>query len=114
MPIFQDDLGGGRNTPPAKSSISSLTNSPLDRNQIARKVSEESIRTELCEGLLPDSPEDKEGNGTGNLRTSFTFPILGTSDRVELIERLKRGQSAAWLPNRNVSNYAIYFCQPNL
>jgi hypothetical protein len=104
MPIFQDDLGGGQRTPPPKPGIS-LSNSPLDRSQIGRKVSEESIRTELCEGPLLDSPEDNKGESAGNLNTGFTFPILGTSDRVELIERLKRGQSAAWLPNRNVSSH---------
>lgn len=103
MPIFQDDLGGGQGTPPAKPGTSPLLNSPLDRNRIARKLSEESIRTELCEGPLPDTPEDSNGVSTGNSNTSFTFPILGTSDRVELIERLKKGQNAAWLPNRNVS-----------
>ena len=105
MPIFQDDLGSGRGTPPTKPGISPLSNSPLDRNQIARKISEESIRTDLCEGPLPDSPDGHKDRPAGNLNTSFTFPILGTSDRVELIERLKRGQSAAWLPNRNVRDF---------
>jgi hypothetical protein len=36
------------------------------------------------------------------LDSSFKFPTHGTSDRVELIERLKRGESPTWLPNRNV------------
>jgi hypothetical protein len=108
MPIFQDDqddLGGGRNTPPGKPEIAPLSNSPLDRSQVTRKLSEESIRTELCEGPLPDSPEDNKINSAGDLNTGFTFPILGTSDRVELIERLKRGQNATWLRNRNVRIY---------
>jgi hypothetical protein len=103
MPIFQDDLGCDRGTTPPKPGITPLPNSPLDRNQMARKASEESIRTELCEGPLPDSPDNK-APANGDLKTDFAFPILGTSDRVELIERLKRGQSATWLPNRNVRN----------
>jgi hypothetical protein len=67
-----------------------------------RKVSEESIRTELCEGPVPDTPEDEPSLPTRGLESSFKFPIHGTSDRVELIERLKRGESPTWLPNRNV------------
>lgn len=107
MPIFQDDqddLRGGRHTPPGKPEIAPLSNSPLDRSQVTRKLSEESIRTELCEGPLPDSPENNKPNSAGDLNIGFTFPILGTSDRVELIERLKRGQNATWLPNRNLES----------
>lgn len=105
MPIFQDDLGSGRGTPPTKPGLSSLSNSPQDRNQVSRKASEESIRTDLCEGPLLDSPDHHKESSARNLNESFTFPILGTSDRVELIERLKRGQSAAWLPNRNLESF---------
>lgn len=68
-----------------------------------RKVSEESIRTELCEGPVPDSPEDERPFATAGLASNFKFPqTAGTSDRVELIERLKRGESPTWLPNRDV------------
>ena len=103
MPIFQDDLGNGESTSPAKPGTSPLLNSPLDRNKLSRKASEESIRTDLCEGPVLDSPEESNGGSARDLNADFTFPILETSDRVELIERLKRGQNAAWLPNRNVS-----------
>ena len=108
MPYFQDDLGNAQGTSPAKLGTSPLSKSPLDRNKIGRKESEESIRTDLCEGPLPDSLEDNNGIPTGGLHTGFAFPILGTSDRVELIERLKRGQNAAWLPNRNVGCCALH------
>ena len=69
---------------------------------IARKDSEESIRTELCEGLVPDTPEEEKNIPALELDTSFGFPYNGSSDRGELIERLKRGDSPNWLPNRNV------------
>jgi hypothetical protein len=69
---------------------------------ITRRVSEESIRTELCEGPILDSPEDERIIPTRALESNFKLPIHGTSDRVELIERLKRGESPTWLPNRNV------------
>ena|ERR1700710_2343177 len=106
MPIFQDDFGGGRSTPPTKPKISPPLDSPLHRDTITRRVSEESIRTELCEGPLPDSPDDNRGRGSPpeGLQAGFAFSIHGTSDRVELIERLKKGQSPTWLPNRNVSH----------
>lgn len=71
-----------------------------------RKVSEESIRTELCEGPVLDSPEDERQFPTAGLMSNFKFPVNGTSDRVELIERLKRGESPTWLPNRNVRKFA--------
>jgi len=67
-----------------------------------RKVSEESIRTDLCEGPVPDSPEEERPFATAGLASNFKFPRSGTTDRVELIERLKRGESPTWLPNRNV------------
>ena len=67
-----------------------------------RKVSEESIRTDLCEGPVPDSPEEERPFATAGLASNFRFPKSGTADRVELIERLKRGESPTWLPNRNV------------
>lgn len=108
MPIFQDDIGSGRNTPPEELEASPPLNSPLDRSQIVRKVSEESIRTDLCEGPLPDNPGNKEEDFATDLNTDLAFPILGTSDRVELIERLKRRQSATWLRNRNVSNFSLF------
>src|SRR4051812_36383439 len=103
MPIFQDDFGGGPGTPPVKSKISPLSSSPLERNTIARKASEESIRTDLCEGPLPDTLEDSTESRLSELQHGFTFSVHGTSNRVELIERLKKGESPKWLPNRNVS-----------
>ena len=102
MPIFQDDLGGGRGTPPIKPAKSPLSNSPLDRNVIARKLSEESIRTELCEGPVSESLEERRGTPAKDLNTTFALPLHGTSDRIELIQRLKNGESPTWLPNRNV------------
>ena len=63
--------------------------------QLSRKLSEESIRTELCEGPVPDSP--------ARPMTPEQFAPTTCSDRAELIERLKRGESPTWVPNRHVS-----------
>lgn len=63
---------------------------------MSRKISEESIRTELCDGPIPD---DQFPN------TTTPGPDLAsntTSDRIELIERLKKGESPAWSPKRHV------------
>lgn len=68
-----------------------------------RTRSEESIRIEDCDGPIPDVPmndsssvEDKHGNDTGPSENLCT-------DRAELIERIKRGESPTWVPNQAVS-----------
>lgn len=103
MPIFQDDLSVDNGSPPLEPTIPSEPDSPEnDGSGLRRKVSEESIRTDLCEGPVPESFEEKKNLPTRELDSSFRFPIHGTSDRAELIERLKRGENPNWLPNRNV------------
>ena len=72
---------------------------------LERRTSEESIRTEFCEGpVLDDS----------NPPSSETDPVVETvaaqvetSDRAELIERLKRGESPTWVPNRKVGLFDV-------
>ncbi|EFQ33197.1 hypothetical protein CGRA01v4_08755 [Colletotrichum graminicola] len=96
MPIFQDDLERSSpvaDCPDATESVSvqQQTNIP----SLARKLSEESIRTELCEGLVLESPR---------LSTPESDAAAVTSDRAELIERLKRGESPTWVPNRHVGS----------
>jgi hypothetical protein len=66
----------------------------------SRRISEESIRTELCEGLVPDSPQSTHLISPAVQDRS---PPIATSNRAELIERLKRGESPNWIPNRHVS-----------
>ena len=68
----------------------------------ARRLSEESIRTDLCEGPILDSPP-----------RPVTPPQLvpqAVSDRAELIERLKRGESPTWVPNRHVRHDRGFLC----
>ncbi|KAI0406869.1 hypothetical protein F4802DRAFT_79698 [Xylaria palmicola] len=69
---------------------------------LSRRQSEESIRTELCEGPVPDSPPppplpphptSAPGRGGSPSPTACT-------DRTDLIERLKRGESPTWVPHR--------------
>lgn len=112
MPIFQDDLGGGHPSPPAMGPVPS---SPPASHTITRKLSEESIRTELCEGPLLESPGYPEGSISPAAKSPFTFPVHDTSDRELLIERLKKGNSKNWWPNREVRMPFIRsFCEPEL
>lgn len=62
---------------------------------LSRRASEESIRTDLCEGPVPDSSQPSSPRPGLSLNT--------TTDRTELIERLKRGESPTWSPKRHVS-----------
>ncbi|GJC77941.1 uncharacterized protein ColLi_00779 [Colletotrichum liriopes] len=69
---------------------------------LLRRLSEESIRTELCEGPILESPRPS---------TPESDAAAVTSDRAELIERLKRGESPTWVPNRHPAP-AIELFQP--
>lgn len=96
MPIFRDDLDHppsaitdvlGEEPPRPLPTPHQQTVSP----SLARKLSEESIRTELCEGPILDSPRPSIPESDA----------AATSDRAELIERLKRGESPTWIPTRH-------------
>lgn len=58
------------------------------------RPSEESIRTDLCEGIV------QEESKPSSLEPDLC--LTTTSDRAELIERLKRGESPTWVSNRRV------------
>lgn len=100
MPIFQDDLEHerlqrvgsfavkGEPTGAKKSARTSpqARSPPIEIRGLRPRPSEESIRTDLCDGPLPDSPEPP----TPEQRSRTAY------GRAELIERLKRSQSPAW------------------
>ncbi|KAI2617009.1 hypothetical protein GGS26DRAFT_577458 [Hypomontagnella submonticulosa] len=96
MPIFQTDLErreSAEQQDPAMAPPPPPTPDQFPHdNTLRRKHSEESISTELCEGpILDDSiPRTPERN-----------PLTECSDRSELIERLKRGESPTWKPSRH-------------
>lgn len=92
MPMFHDpekplDELGKRGRPPVS-------------DMIERRISEESIRTEFCEGPVPDDVDPVSPELTSQEQTASSG--VETSDRAELIERLKRGESPTWVPNRTV------------
>lgn len=93
MPIFQEDLEQGTSavelemaSPPG---FRHPNQSHVNNKPSARRLSDDSIRTELCEGPIFDNPENQDDE-----------PFTTCSDRAELIERLKRGESPTWIPNR--------------
>lgn len=63
-----------------------------------RRVSEESIRTEFCDGPIPDM-EMEVGSLENELGGNDEVHV---SDRTQLIESLKRGESPTWVPNEAV------------
>jgi hypothetical protein len=106
MPIFEDELGSGRCTPPPQLTTTPPPKFPVE-NILNRKASEESIRTELCEGPLLDSLDGLVRSPEMQPALDFDSPVHGTSNRVELIERLKRGESPTWVPKKNVRSSRI-------
>ncbi len=97
MPIFQLH---GRQVSKSKQEPSLQ---PPTHGDSMRRLSEESVRTEDCEGLVPDTPmEDShpqhESNGESNDKEGAVC-----TNRAELIERIKRGESPTWVPNQAVS-----------
>lgn len=104
MPIFHDpDQPSPRNAIPAPK--------PVECDSIIRRLSEESIRTEFCDGPIMDTdmedPFPVDG-GAGNLAP--VAATLQTSDRGELIERIKRGESPTWVPNAAVRCGRVFAC----
>lgn len=72
---------------------------------LSRKLSEESIRTELCEGPVPDSPPPPAlpiPHLAQNSDQDNPSSPAACTDRADLIERLKRGESPTWIPHRYV------------
>ncbi|KAH8759432.1 hypothetical protein F5883DRAFT_426766 [Diaporthe sp. PMI_573] len=100
MPIFrenldEDDVSAPHSESPVAQPVP-LHVSLRDQARpmsLSRQLSEESIRTELCEGPVPDRSEPSSPTPGLSVNT--------TSDRIELIERLKRGESPTWSPKRH-------------
>ncbi|KAL8895667.1 MAG: hypothetical protein Q9192_003509 [Flavoplaca navasiana] len=100
MPIFQDP---DRRFPQANQPLASSPHG----HTLKSKTSEESIRTEFCDGFLPDvSPfwtggRDQAADLEGKEPPHQQGGVC-TSDRNELMERIKRGESATWVPSRTL------------
>lgn len=94
MPIFQESEKSLRFRP---------WDSTLPQHDVAkRKCSEESIRTEFCDGPEPEGLEWNRMDEAERGPESSTAAGTRTSDRAELIERIKRGESPTWVPKQAV------------
>lgn len=98
MPIFQ---GQGRSTPPSRPMFTFP--GPIYR-ELKRNPSEESIRTDLCEGPLLDCPADAAPTPEDEAGASTDEGSRGICNRIELIERLKRGESPVWAPKQHLES----------
>ncbi len=99
MPIPQDP--DGQSSRPYRDEASPT----FDFNM--RRRSAASIRTEDCDGPIQDTlmedrgSEEKQGSNEDGLGEALC------SDRAELIERIKRGESPTWVPNEAVSGKVL-------
>lgn len=98
MPIFQD--------PERRFRQLAKPSEPSPLNFLKSKVSEESARTEFCDGPIPDAPTwgmvENENTSRKKEEQSCSQNGVHTSDRNELIERIKRGESPTWVPSQTV------------
>lgn len=73
-----------------------------------RRQSEDSMRKETCDGSLSDvhteNPMIKQ-EGHDDFADGHGEALC--SDRTELMERIKRGESPTWVPNQAVSGNSI-------
>lgn len=97
MPMFHDP-DRPWDGPPTTKKPADVPEPPAP--MLERRTSDESIRTEFCEGPVPDDSEP--ASPEPNTVTESVAAPVETSDRAELIERLKRGESPTWVPNRKV------------
>lgn len=95
MPIFQD--------PDKQLSDPYRTKELTARDGDMRRPSEDSIRTEDCEGPVPETlvEDSQKHDDAGSVASSNSAAVC--SDRAELMERIKRGESPTWVPNQAVS-----------
>ena len=107
MPIFQEDLHGGRESPPPPKA-KELADPGADDGQ--QGPLDDKIQTTFAEGGNFHGLGKSPSPPSGTLNSGFIFPTQITSDRGELIQLLKRGESPTWLPNYNVSDSGGWKC----
>ncbi|KAI9669452.1 MAG: hypothetical protein M1817_004677 [Caeruleum heppii] len=68
-----------------------------------RRPSADSIKSVFCDGPLPDA-HSEDGMPREAILAALNNTGLEISDRIELIERIKRGESPTWVPSRNLES----------
>lgn len=95
MPIHQD--------PEQQLSKAYKKEEPPQHDVNMRRLSEKGIRTDFCDGPILDIAMDDVAIQTGREGRLGNHGEAVCSDRAELIERIKRGESPTWIPNQAVS-----------
>ncbi|KAL1874922.1 hypothetical protein VTK73DRAFT_10402 [Phialemonium thermophilum] len=101
MPIFQEhqELRSGPPESQGPECSDPIPIRPPAEVTLFRRLSEESIRTDLCDGPILDDAVSAISD-----RDHVATATNTVSDRAELIERLKRGESPTWIPNRHLES----------
>lgn len=101
MPIFPN---GDRPKPPDPAALPQSTSSVNDDE--LREQASENIRCENVEEMrdLGDTVSTLSTSPTKAVLAAIDDTSLGISDRVKLIERIKRGESPTWQPIGTVSS----------
>lgn len=95
MPIFQDpDRQCGYDGPPYSESDMRKDREGYTREEERRNTEVEYIQSVHGRNMEESSPVDS---------TEAYSPTLETSDREELMQSIKRGESPTWVLNRTVS-----------
>jgi hypothetical protein len=116
LPIMSPSPDQGEHSHSRRSRPLHLHRDHRPSQPLSRKVSEESIRTELCEGPVPDSPLPSTPPPPppppfvqrSHHNDSSGSAIYTYGDRAELIERLKRGESPPWISHLYVRSLPLY------
>ncbi|KAK0391264.1 hypothetical protein NLU13_0765 [Sarocladium strictum] len=98
MPIYQTDLDNDRRSPSEPRTFDFAHAATR-----LRRLSEESLRTELCEGPVPDSPPRRTPAPPSP--NQLNPPQTPSSVRADLIERLKRVHSPPWMANPQIESF---------
>ncbi|KAI9718580.1 MAG: hypothetical protein M1812_004031 [Candelaria pacifica] len=69
-----------------------------------RRPSEDSNKPQLIDGLIPQDVVKEASSVDGSLVAAASRTVQ-TSDRGELMERIKRGESPTWVPSRALEQY---------
>ncbi|KAL9588146.1 MAG: hypothetical protein Q9203_003034 [Teloschistes exilis] len=101
MPIFQE--------PEQRFSIVAEELRHASPISIKSAVSDASGKTDICDATVPSQlatdTADRKSTGQKRDGSGYNGAVVCTSDRNELMERIKRGESPTWIPSQTVCRF---------
>ncbi|KAL8637648.1 MAG: hypothetical protein Q9228_005100 [Teloschistes exilis] len=98
MPIFQE--------PEQRFSIVAEELRHASPISIKSAVSDASGKTDICDATVPSQlatdTADRKSTGQKRDGSGYNGAVVCTSDRNELMERIKRGESPTWIPSQTL------------